>query len=283
VVAPTGSGKTLASFLCAQERDASGAGPEPPRGRRGRELQVAFDHRNGIGGEVDAGAGSTVRPLTGGMRGVFLVGSVLVFAAGVQLFVLTSRTDKWFAWTIHPNLTAAFLGGLLFTALTRACDRGSSPSLTTRVWQDSPVDDVDPELLRRATVFSTCSADQLSRMVAVAEVTEHAAGQELTQAGVIGHRFHLILDGAADVERAGASVATVPKGEFVGEIGLLGGGPATATVRCTEPTRCLTIRRERFWEVLEAEPAIALRILEVVCRRLSREFRQGAGANLSPD
>jgi CRP-like cAMP-binding protein len=152
------------------------------------------------------------------------------------------------------------------------------------VWQDSPVGhDVDPELLRRASVFSTCSPDQLTRMVSVAEVTEHPAGDVLTQAGVIGHRFHLILDGGASVERGGATVATVPKGEFIGEIGLLGGGPATATVRCTEPTRCLTIRRERFWEVLEAEPAIALRILEVLCRRLSRDFRQGAAANLSSD
>ena len=58
----------------------------------------------------------------------------------------------------------------------------------------------------------------------------------------------------------------------MGEIGLLGGGAATATVRSTAPTRCLELRRERFWEVLEAEPAIALRILEVVCRRMVREM-----------
>ena len=96
----------------------------------------------------------------------------------------------------------------------------------------------------------------------------------------MGHRFHLILDGEARAERGGDEVGTVGRGEFVGEIGLLGGGAATATVRCTAPTRCLELRRERFWEVLEAEPAIALRILEVVCRRLVRETGTGPTANL---
>jgi hypothetical protein len=38
-----------------------------------------------------------VRPTGRGIRAVFVVGSVLVFAAGFQLFVLTDHTAKWFA------------------------------------------------------------------------------------------------------------------------------------------------------------------------------------------
>jgi CRP-like cAMP-binding protein len=126
---------------------------------------------------------------------------------------------------------------------------------------------IDPDVLRRVTVFSTCTPEQLARLATAAVETHHATTEVLAEQGVIGHRFHLLLEGAAEAERDGQVVGRVMAGEFVGEIGLLGGGPATATVRCTQPTRCLTLRRERFWEVLEAEPAIALRILEVVCRR----------------
>ncbi len=36
--------------------------------------------------------------------------SVLVALAGLQLFALTERTDRYFAWTIGVPLTAAFLG-----------------------------------------------------------------------------------------------------------------------------------------------------------------------------
>lgn len=52
------------------------------------------------------------------MRGLLLVFCVTVFVAGFQLFVLTEHTDRFFAWTINPPLTAAFLG---------ACYWGSFP------------------------------------------------------------------------------------------------------------------------------------------------------------
>jgi CRP-like cAMP-binding protein len=139
---------------------------------------------------------------------------------------------------------------------------------------------MDPEVLRSVTVFSTCSTEQLARLLEVAEPAEHAEGALLTQQGVMGHRFHLVVEGQAGAERDGRPVGTVGKGEFVGEIGLLGGGAATATVRATSPITCLEIRRESFWELLEEEPAIALRILEVVCRRLVLSAGVGPTANL---
>jgi CRP-like cAMP-binding protein len=139
---------------------------------------------------------------------------------------------------------------------------------------------VDVQQLKRAIVFSVLSDEQLERIVAAATETEHPKGEALTEQGVIGHRFHLILDGAAEVERDGEHVADLERGDFVGELGLLGGGPSTATVRATRPIRCLTLQREAFWEVLEQEPAIALRILEVVSRRMVQESRADAGTNL---
>lgn len=139
---------------------------------------------------------------------------------------------------------------------------------------------VDIAQLKRATVFSVLSDEQLDRIAAAASETEHPEGEALTEQGVIGHRFHLILEGAAEVERDGEHLADLGRGDFVGELGLLGGGPSTATVITTRPIRCLTLRREAFWEVLEAEPAIALRILEVVSRRMVQEFRADAGSNL---
>ena len=139
---------------------------------------------------------------------------------------------------------------------------------------------VDITQLKRATVFSVLSDEQLDRIASAATETEHPKGEVLTEQGVIGHRFHLILAGAAEVERDGVHLADLGRGDFVGELGLLGGGPSTATVRATRPIRCLTLRREAFWEVLEAEPAIALRILEVVSRRMVQEFRADTHTNL---
>src|ERR671923_107929 len=52
-----------------------------------------------------------VRPTTVGMQRMLLVASVLVFLTGIQLYMLTPYTDRFFAWTIQSPLTAAFLGG----------------------------------------------------------------------------------------------------------------------------------------------------------------------------
>jgi hypothetical protein len=49
-------------------------------------------------------------PLTPSMRWILYIASGLVFISGIQLFVLTEQTDQFFAWTINPPLTAAFLG-----------------------------------------------------------------------------------------------------------------------------------------------------------------------------
>lgn len=48
--------------------------------------------------------------LTPGMRILLYVASALVLLAAGDLFVLTSHTERFFAWTIQSELTAAFLG-----------------------------------------------------------------------------------------------------------------------------------------------------------------------------
>jgi hypothetical protein len=51
-----------------------------------------------------------MRLLSSGMRWLLIIAGLLVFVAGVQLFVFTERTATYFAWTINPPITAAFLG-----------------------------------------------------------------------------------------------------------------------------------------------------------------------------
>lgn len=51
-------------------------------------------------------------------RNAFHTGSFLSLMAGIQLFVLSERTDVYFAWTIQSALTAATLGGFYFGSMT---------------------------------------------------------------------------------------------------------------------------------------------------------------------
>jgi hypothetical protein len=51
-----------------------------------------------------------IKPLTQGLRLLLFIASILVFLAGVPLFVGTEKTDIYFAWTLKSPLTAASLG-----------------------------------------------------------------------------------------------------------------------------------------------------------------------------
>jgi hypothetical protein len=52
--------------------------------------------------------------ITTGIRYFLWLASLLVFIAGVQLYIYSGQTDRYFAWTINPPLTAAFLGAGYF-------------------------------------------------------------------------------------------------------------------------------------------------------------------------
>jgi hypothetical protein len=68
------------------------------------------------------------------MRVALGIGALLVFLAGLQLFVLTEHTGHWFAWTIALPLTAAFLGAFYWTSVPLA-----AMSATRRHWADARV------------------------------------------------------------------------------------------------------------------------------------------------
>jgi hypothetical protein len=60
------------------------------------------------------------RPLDPLMRAALYLGSLLVFLAGVQLFVFTRETERLFAWTIAAANSAAFLGAFYWTSVPLA-------------------------------------------------------------------------------------------------------------------------------------------------------------------
>src|SRR2546428_8062304 len=58
-----------------------------------------------------------VRPVIAPMRWLLYAASTLVFLAGLQVTVFTEQTNTYFAWTMSPPLTAAFLGAAYWAAV----------------------------------------------------------------------------------------------------------------------------------------------------------------------
>lgn len=71
---------------------------------------------------------------TKGIQIILFVASFLVLVTGIILFFLPEKTDVYFAWTINPPLTAAFLGaGYLASFITELLSAREKEWVKTRV------------------------------------------------------------------------------------------------------------------------------------------------------
>jgi len=70
-----------------------------------------------LGATAESGTAVAMRPLVPAMRRLLFTAAVLVFLAGLQLFVFTDRTATFFPWTIANPLAAAFIGAAYWASL----------------------------------------------------------------------------------------------------------------------------------------------------------------------
>lgn len=108
----------------------------------------------GIGSDADTTsrppAQTPVRETFRGTRVMLAVFVLLTALATNQLYVLSAHTDSWFAWTIRPPLTAAFLGagyaaGCVFVVL----------GLWSRAWVEARVAVVTVAVFSTLTLLAT--------------------------------------------------------------------------------------------------------------------------------
>lgn len=71
-------------------------------------------------------------------------------------------------------------------------------------------------------------------------------GQEVFEQGDVGDRVYVVLSGAAEVVRDGQRVAALGRGDYFGEMAVLGAAQRNATVRCTEAMDVLVLPRREF-------------------------------------
>lgn len=87
------------------------------------------------------------------------------------------------------------------------------------------------------------------------------------------HALHVVEEGLLEVVVAGRVVARVGPGSWVGEVGLLDPGPASATVRTLTDTVTLTLDPVQLDALVRDEPAIARAVVRAMARSLAQRLR----------
>ena len=129
---------------------------------------------------------------------------------------------------------------------------------------------MDPAGLRKVPLFEQLSAHELQRVAHRADEIAVPEGTHLLDEGRFPHEFFVILDGSVDVVHEGRNVATLGRGDFLGEIAILEGLRRTATVVAATPVRAAVMHERDFRAMCEELPLVEGSIREAIRERLPR-------------
>jgi len=93
-------------------------------------------------------------------------------------------------------------------------------------------------------------------------------GHTLIREGQPTDSFFIVMTGNVQVTRSGKPAARLGPGEFVGEIGMLDRGPATATVTADGPVEAMVLSHTQFADAIKGNPTLALPVMAAMAERL---------------
>lgn len=131
------------------------------------------------------------------------------------------------------------------------------------------------DLLARHDLLGILSPDERQSLLRHVAVRTVAAGQTLFRQGDPGDGLYGVLAGRVIVTVESAEgkeliLNMFGGGDFFGEIALLDGKGRTANAVVREPGRLLFLPRGEFLPFLERHPALAVRMIALLCDRLRR-------------
>jgi CRP-like cAMP-binding protein len=123
---------------------------------------------------------------------------------------------------------------------------------------------MDEKRLKEIPIFSNLSDEEAHRLAAFATETSIAEGQMLMKQGDYSVELIAIEEGKADIIQDGNKVATLGKGDLIGEMGLLERKPRNADVVAATPMRVIKLTH---WEIRRMSDDTINRIEEIVQER----------------
>jgi CRP-like cAMP-binding protein len=128
------------------------------------------------------------------------------------------------------------------------------------------------EALSRVPLFAGVAHKELEFLATRTDEVSVEAGRTLIRQGSPSGSFYLILEGEAEVEADGKKRPPLVPGSFFGEISMLDGGPATATVVTKTPARLIVMSHAQFRDAIKANDHLLSQVLAVAANRLRRDY-----------
>jgi CRP/FNR family transcriptional regulator, cyclic AMP receptor protein len=124
--------------------------------------------------------------------------------------------------------------------------------------------------LRELNLFSELSRSELTFVGQQLTMLPLPAGTVLVREGERGEEFMVIFEGEAEVTKGGRTIATLGRGDLVGEMALLQGrwqGRRNATVTAITDVVVYVGTRSEFHQMIHAAPSVADKVHQSVASR----------------
>jgi small-conductance mechanosensitive channel/CRP-like cAMP-binding protein len=188
----------------------------------------------------------------------------------------------WLTDLAVDDPTNSVVRNRIFFALQRAGIPLSIPAQSVFVTEDDltrrqrkDVQEVDRRIatLKHLELFRNLTDAERLSLAHRLRVAPFARGEAITRQGAEAHWLYVITKGDAEVRvcidggETSEVVATLHKGDFFGETGMMTGAPRTATVVALTNVECYRLDKEAFDDILRSRPEIAEDISQVMARR----------------
>jgi len=129
------------------------------------------------------------------------------------------------------------------------------------------------EALKGIPLIRYLNFRELVKLLGITETSEHAPGSALIQEGAPGDSFFVLTEGKVRVFKEGVPIADLEAGAHFGEMALVDSAPRSATVRALEPCKILEIPQQKFYDLLRADPQLAVKLLWAFVQVLTVRLR----------
>jgi CRP/FNR family cyclic AMP-dependent transcriptional regulator len=122
--------------------------------------------------------------------------------------------------------------------------------------------------LKATSIFASCTKKQLELIGKVTDRAGAPVGSTIVKEQTVPHQMAIIISGKVEVTSNGNVLAQLGPGDVIGELAMVDGAKASATVTVTEEVDLWMVARSGFIPVWEKNPDMSKALLEAVVARL---------------
>ena len=126
----------------------------------------------------------------------------------------------------------------------------------------------DEKIALLQELFAGANKNELRALAAAADVVTVDAGRVLCRADRRAHESYVVVDGMVDIVIGGVAVATLRRGQIVGELGVIDGQPRSADVVAATEVTVLAIAAPAMRGLIETSHSFRTAVLHQLADRV---------------